>query len=631
MTNGSDGSEYPDYGPPPPRRQRPGQYPGAGDYQGQQPDQYPGQPDGRSERRAPGQAPYYGDSQRRPQPRGYNRPEPYDPFQIRARDEAAGRGNDGQSAAQGYVRQGGDGRSYDGRSYGGGHNGGAYNGDAYNDGHGNGYANGAYGGDAYRTNPYGQQQAGYGGDRYGAGRDDDGYSDARNGQGDRGYGSARSRAADRLGATSLLDERELSEAAAGGPRTDRVPSRRRAGEPGDTGDPRDADAANGTGGRSLRRRGKKAVPPHILRRRKIIRRSILGAFLVFFGYVGITLYPYLTAPGTDRLAARVAEWGRDHHLGWAVTWLENASYKPPPTGGKLDAGQLAQLQGATAAPPPKPDVDLPGNIPPLAAGSIPGEGVWHPVTMDANGVPIVEKAALRSDAQHTSDLAYVVWMNQKKLRFNLHPGYQQPGGTWNTPDTIPADQRANLVATWNGGFKVKPDDALAGFYMDGKSAVPLVSGKAAEVFYNDGSIKIGQWGRDESMGPTIAAVRQNLSLLVDNGKLTVGPGDGSSAQWGYTIKNSYFIARSGVGMTAKGDIVYVSGRFLSVYTLAKLLQAAGAVDAMELDINPDWVSFMSYGGSDPAHPTPTKLWDFTQPADRYFQPSDRDFVSVYKR
>jgi hypothetical protein len=125
-------------------------------------------------------------------------------------------------------------------------------------------------------------------------------------------------------------------------------------------------------------------------------------------------------------------------------------------------------------------------------------------------------------------------------------------------------------------------------------------------------------------------VRQNLSLLVDNGQLAVGPGDGSSAQWGYTIKNSYFIARSGVGMTAKGDIVYVSGKFLSVYTLAKLLQAAGAVDAMELDINPDWVSFMSYGG-DPANPTITKLWDFTQPKDRYFQPSDRDFVSVAKR
>jgi hypothetical protein len=289
------------------------------------------------------------------------------------------------------------------------------------------------------------------------------------------------------------------------------------------------------------------------------------------------------------------------------------------------------LQGATASAQPKQKADLPADITPLAAGTVPGEGVWHPVTMNSAAVPIVEKAALRPDAEHTSDLAYVVWMNQKALRFGLHPGFQQPGGSWSTPDVIAAADRPGLVATWNGGFKVKPDDALGGFYADGRTARALVNGKAAEVFYQDGSLRIGRWGRDETMTPQVAGVRQNLSLLVDNGQVTVGPGDGSGARWGYTIKNSYFIARSGVGMTAKGDIVYVSGRYLSVYTLAKLLRAAGALDAMELDINPDWVSFMSYGGPDPANPAITKLWDFTQPADRYFQPSDRDFVAAYKR
>jgi hypothetical protein len=600
MTYGSDGTEYPDYGPAAPPPQRPGQYSDPR-YQGQPADQYPGAQDGiprggRSERRSADQELYYGDGQRRPQQRAYGRPQPYDPFQTRAHDEEAERrrADGGPAAGPGRGRRGAGG---DGRSYG---------------ASGGGSGSGGYGAD-----PYGREQAGYG----------DQYGDARGAQGGRVYGSARPRAADRLGATSVLDERAFASAAAAGPGTDQAEAGRRRRGPADPEESGDPNEPGGSG----RRRGKKVVPPHIKRRRKLIRRSILGVFLVFFGYCGITFYPYLTAPGTDRLAARVAEWGRDHHLGWAVTWLENASYKPPPTGGKLDANQLAQLQGATAAPPPKqPDVDLPTNITPLASGTVPGEGVWHPVTMGANNVPIVEKTALRPDAQHTSDLAYAVWMNQKALSFTLHPGYQQPGGTWKTPDTIPADQRANLVATWNGGFKVKPDDALAGFYMDGKAAVPLVNGKAAEVFYTDGSIKIGQWGRDETMGPNIQAVRQNLSLLVDNGQLAVGPGDGSSAQWGYTIKNSYFIARSGVGMTAKGDIVYVSGKFLSVYTLAKLLQAAGAVDAMELDINPDWVSFMSYGG-DPANPTITKLWDFTQPKDRYFQPSDRDFVSVAKR
>ncbi|HEV2637143.1 MAG TPA: phosphodiester glycosidase family protein [Actinocrinis sp.] len=354
-------------------------------------------------------------------------------------------------------------------------------------------------------------------------------------------------------------------------------------------------------------------------------------FLLVIGYIGVTMYPYLTAPGTDPVAARVAEWGRDHHLSWAVTWLENESYKPPPVGGKLSPSQLAQLAGpAAAVPRPTATVappDLPVNMTPLAAGPLPGEGVWRPITTSAAGVPIVEKTALRPDAQHTSELAYAVWMNQQALAFTLHPGYQQPGGTFPVPDTVAPSALAGLVATWNGGFKVKPDDALGGFYAYGRTVVPLVAGKASEVFYQDGSMKIGAWGTALAMTPQVVGVRQNLSLLVDNGQVQVGPGDGSSAQWGVTIKNSYFIARSGVGMTATGDIVYVGGQGLSVYTLAQLLKAAGAVQAMELDINPDWVSFMTYSG-DAAAPAPAKLWHFVQPAGRYLQPSDRDFVSA---
>jgi hypothetical protein len=574
MAYGSDGSDYPDYGPPTPRTQPSGR--------------------ARPEPGAAQQEPYYGDAPRPPRNYG-NRPEPYDPYQTRAREQSAGqRGGPGQDPYAGEQDPRGRGQRRPAR-------------DQY-DPNQSQHARASLDTAAYDTGAYNDRgrrgPAAQDGDPYGSdARPGDGYDDPRRDPRSRG------RAADRLGATSLVEEDP-------------------AARPGDPADPAKS------GGRASRRKGKKVVPPHVRRRRKIVRRSLLGVFLLLVGYLGVTMYPYLTAPGTDTISARIAEWGRDHHLSWAVTWLENATYKAPPTGGALSSSQLAQLQGAPVASPTGPaaaKAELPANITPLAAGTVPGEGVWHSVTTNAAGVPIVEKAALRPDAQHTSDLAYVVWMNQTALKFNLHPGYQQPGGTWKTPSTVPAGQRTGLVATWNGGFKIKPDDALGGFYAEGRTAQPLVNGKAAEVFYQDGSMKIGQWGRDETMTSQVSAVRQNLSLLVDKGQVTVGPGDGSSAMWGYTIKNSYFIARSGVGMTAKGDIVYVSGRFLSVYTMAKLLAAAGAVYGMELDINPDWVSFMSYGGPDPANPTPTKLWDFVQPADRYFQPSDRDFVAVFTR
>jgi hypothetical protein len=373
------------------------------------------------------------------------------------------------------------------------------------------------------------------------------------------------------------------------------------------------------------------------KRRRYVLRSLLAVLVLVVGYVGFTLTPYLTAPGTDPLGARVAEWARDHHMSMLVTWLENESYTAPATGGKLSSAELAQLQTkrqqlAGAENLKLAPADAPRNITPFAIGSIPGEGVFSPAVLGPLGNPVVETAALRPDAEHTSNLAYVAWLNQHALSFTLNPGYEQPGGNWNEPDWLGPAARARLVATWNGGFKVDPDDAMGGFYEDGRTAVPLVDGKAAEVFYKDGSLKIGAWGRDLTMTPDVAAVRENLNLLVDGGTLAVGPDDGSGAEWGYTIRGWYYIARSGVGITAKGDIVYVGGTELSVYTLAKLLKAAGAVYGMELDINPDWTSFMTYNGlKNPVNPTPTKMWDFDQPADRYFAPSDRDFVSVHAR
>ena len=295
------------------------------------------------------------------------------------------------------------------------------------------------------------------------------------------------------------------------------------------------------------------------------------------------------------------------------------------------AGQDAA--GSYVSPSQAARNELPANITPLALGSITDEGVWHPVEYNAAGVPIVEWAGLRPDAQHTSELAYVSWMSQKALSFQLHPGSQQPGGSFSTPDQIPTGSRTGLIATWNGGFKVNPNDSLGGYYEDGTTVRALVSGKASEVFYKDGSMKIGAWGRDATMTPQVVSVRQNLSLLVDNGQVMSVGSSGSGTQWGLTINNAFFVPRSGVGITAKGDIVYVGGAALSVNTLAQLLKQAGAVNAMELDINADWTSYMYYTvtSGNASNPTPNKLWDFVQPADRYYQPSSRDFVAVYKR
>jgi uncharacterized protein YigE (DUF2233 family) len=248
-----------------------------------------------------------------------------------------------------------------------------------------------------------------------------------------------------------------------------------------------------------------------------------------------------------------------------------------------------------------------------------------------HGQPAVQAAFLRPDSAHTSYLAGVVWMSSKLLRFNLHPGFEEPGGSWPVPNWIPPGQRRGLAATWNGAFRL--DDAHGGFYLDGQTAGSLVNGAASEVFHRNGTMTVGSWNQEVGMAPNVVGVRQNLRLLINNGQMSPKIDTSPQFNWGATVSNAYYVFRSGVGVTAKGDVVYASGDALSAHSLARLLYRAGCVRAMELDINPTWVSFMSYkGGNHPADPTPHSLLpDYQRPANRYYEHTSRDFVTAYAR
>ncbi|WP_041540160.1 phosphodiester glycosidase family protein [Catenulispora acidiphila] len=393
------------------------------------------------------------------------------------------------------------------------------------------------------------------------------------------------------------------------------------------------------GGRGHRRAGsrrKDRLTPRQRRRRKIAFRtfSTLLAVLVFL--TSYSLYGALSAPGNMSNQARVAEWARGHAMGWAVTWMENQQYQDnkPKTGGTLSPQQLADIAPPSATPTLAPTQKLLTPMKPFVPNPAPGEGTWSPAVV-VNGVPVIQTAKLRSDPQHLEYLSAVAWMDQKHASFVLHPGSQQPGTAgYNQTDHLSGDQFKNLIATWNGAFLLNPNDAHGGFYLNGKTYGTLVPGQASEVFYKDGTMNVGSWnsGPGLQMAPNVVGVRQNLQLLVDNGQVNPSVDSDDKKLWGVTVKNAYFVWRSGIGVTADGNLVYAMGPALSVRTLAELLQRAGAVRGMELDINQEWVSYMTYDGSkDPASPVSTKLLDFARTGQRYFSTEERDFVAVYSR
>jgi len=79
------------------------------------------------------------------------------------------------------------------------------------------------------------------------------------------------------------------------------------------------------------------------------------------------------------------------------------------------------------------------------------------------------------------------------------------------------------------------------------------------------------------------------------------------------------------------NIIYAAADWQTVTSLARILQRAGCVRAMQLDINPEWPTMNIYahrqGGLVPIKVVPNDM----QPAMRYLVPDDRDFFAVYRR
>ncbi len=342
----------------------------------------------------------------------------------------------------------------------------------------------------------------------------------------------------------------------------------------------------------------------------------------------------LTAPGTDSTSARLAEWARFNGLGWVVSGLEQLQYQmnPPKVGGRLAGGIPRVASGRPASSQPARSSSYlapPAPIPSQAQPSLPGEGSWQPL-LSLHGEPAIRAAFLRPDATHTSYLVGVAWLNQKLVKMVLHPGFRVPGGSgWSQPTSVPDSQRNNLLATFNSGFTM--NDANGGYWQDGKSTVPLRSGAASMVLYKDGHLDVVQWS-GANPGPTVAAVRQNLGLLVDNGAITPDVHSTTTSTWGATVGNATYVWRSAVGIRRDGSLVFVVGASMSVKTLANIVHGAGTVRAMELDINQSWTNFITYTHPSNGVAVPQMLTNNEHPNPyRYLQPSSRDFVAVLAR
>jgi phosphodiester glycosidase len=375
------------------------------------------------------------------------------------------------------------------------------------------------------------------------------------------------------------------------------------------------------------------------RRRRLIVAAVVLALLspVAYSYTSTMLQP-----SSLPLGVRSVEWLREHHLNWVVDQAERVYYgwkAPKPGGPQLRTLPSVGLAPAAVAPRRKqahpharPHRHAraaygPARIRPVFAHPLRYEGVWNRTGPLVDGRPPVLVTTFRTERAYPRIVAYVAWFDHTRTALAFYPGrYEPPHAPVRGPMSVPHDQRWRLLATFNGGFTYI--DGHNGSAINGLSYEPLKDGLATLLAYRDGRVRIVTWNGGPNAGPNVVFARQSLPPIIRNGRLN--PALNDSSQWGYTLGNAVRVWRTGVGVDRHGNLIYAAANDQTVTTLAQILLRAGAVQAMQFDINPEWPSLITYQhwhGLVPNKVVP----NVQQPATRYLVPDDRDFIAVYRR
>ena len=347
----------------------------------------------------------------------------------------------------------------------------------------------------------------------------------------------------------------------------------------------------------------------------------------------------MTGPSDSSIGVRTVEWLRDNGARGLVDRVENIYYtlSAPSKGGPALKALPRQLGAVAVTPVQRPPLRLhlapirhyrPPNIRLVIHPALPGEGVWHPTFADGGSRPPVLITSFRPEPDYPQLVAGLAWIDHTRTSVMLYPGLSEPAVTMPSrgPSEVPPATRSGLVATFNSAFKLQ--DSGGGFAYDGRTYAPMRANTATILRYRSGRVDVISWHGGPDVPPDVLYARQNLPLIVNGGRPNSNLSDGP--EWGATLGNAIMVWRSAVGIDRQGNLIYAAANDQTVASLAAIMIRAGAVRAMELDINTYWTSFITYhypGAHDPAN----LLADMDRAPTRYLTPDDRDFFAVYVR
>ncbi len=264
-----------------------------------------------------------------------------------------------------------------------------------------------------------------------------------------------------------------------------------------------------------------------------------------------------------------------------------------------------------------------------------GEGVWRdrplPWFPDKE---VMAYTFVRPDPDRSYAITTIVQLDARVMDLGIVAGTEEPGGKVGKPGPgkIPKDiiDGGKLIAAFDGGFQYR--DGAYGMIVGDTTYLPLKNDLGTVVGYRDGSLRIMNY-TGQSLGDGVAFVRQNCPMLITDGEISVTD-PRSKVLWGRLAKGTVDIYtwRSGLGITKEGNLLFAVGNNLTPDTLAIALKAAGAVNAVQLDINPIWVRFNIFEPTVPGKYKSTTLTKDLQDGSReYLNGYAKDFFYLYAK
>ena len=363
------------------------------------------------------------------------------------------------------------------------------------------------------------------------------------------------------------------------------------------------------------------------RRRTIRRRRALALLLILLAPVLYSYVTTVTRPSSLPLGIRSVEWLRTHHGAWLVNNTERIYYQwNAPSKGGPTLKTLPQVGTKPVRIRVRRQAYRPKVLAPILRPRLSGEGVWLSTGRVVNGASPVLVTSFRSEAAYPRIVAYVAWFDHTRTQLALYPGrYEPPHATPRGPMEVPHSQRWRLLATFNSGFLNR--DSRGGFFVNGNTAAPFRQGQGTVVAYKSGRVDVISWTGGPTPPSNVVLAQQNLPLIVAHGKPNPLLSDGSL--WGSTLGNAVRVWRSGIGIDRHGNLIYAAANDQTAASLADILIHAGVVRAIELDINAEWPSLITYGRGGVGYATKV-VPNNQQTIDRYLVPDDRDFFAIYR-